>query len=110
MGKIVKLCSACDEGFAEKFVFCPNCGSTLQAFEMNPVQTTTEPVQASAPEPVAPAFIEPVAAPVAETENVPEVMAAAPAAIDEPVLEIEDTPAEPTVEVQPVIVPEPIVA
>ena len=37
MGKIVKFCSACDEGFAEKFGFCPNCGATLNAFEMNPV-------------------------------------------------------------------------
>ncbi len=37
MGKIVKFCSSCDEGFAEKFGFCPICGQTLQAFEMNPV-------------------------------------------------------------------------
>lgn len=37
MGKIVKFCSSCDEGFAEKFGFCPNCGSSLQTFEMNPV-------------------------------------------------------------------------
>ncbi len=37
MGKLVKYCSSCDEGFAERFGFCPVCGSTLQAFEMNPV-------------------------------------------------------------------------
>jgi hypothetical protein len=37
MAKIVKYCSACDEGFAEKFVFCPNCGQGLTAFEMKPV-------------------------------------------------------------------------
>ena len=37
MGKIVKFCNSCDEGFAEKFAFCPNCGQTLQAFEMNPM-------------------------------------------------------------------------
>ena len=37
MGKIVKYCSKCDEGFAERFGFCPVCGSALQAFEMNPV-------------------------------------------------------------------------
>src|SRR5262245_13862859 len=37
MGKIVKYCSSCDEGFAEKFGFCPDCGAPLQAFEMNPV-------------------------------------------------------------------------
>jgi TonB family protein len=37
MGKIVKYCSSCDEGFAEKFGFCPDCGGQLQAFEMNPL-------------------------------------------------------------------------
>ncbi len=37
MGKIVKYCGSCDEGFAEKFGFCPDCGAPLQAFEMNPV-------------------------------------------------------------------------
>ena len=37
MGKIVKFCSSCEEGFAEKFTFCPDCGHALQAFEMNPV-------------------------------------------------------------------------
>lgn len=37
MGKIVKYCAACDESFAEKFAFCPNCGKTMQAFEMNPL-------------------------------------------------------------------------
>lgn len=37
MGKIVKYCSSCDEGFAERFGFCPDCGAPLQAFEMNPL-------------------------------------------------------------------------
>ncbi len=37
MGKIVKYCSSCDESFAEKFGFCPNCGKGMQAFEMNPL-------------------------------------------------------------------------
>lgn len=37
MGKIVKYCVSCDEGFAEKFGFCPTCGSQLQSFEMKPV-------------------------------------------------------------------------
>lgn len=36
MGKIVKYCNSCEEGFAEKFGFCPNCGNQLQAFEMIP--------------------------------------------------------------------------
>ena len=38
MGKIVKYCSNCDEGFAEKFGYCPNCAAPLQAFEMNPLE------------------------------------------------------------------------
>jgi len=42
MGKIVKYCSTCDESFAEKFGFCPNCGQTMTAFEMNPL--TQQPV------------------------------------------------------------------
>ncbi len=37
MGKIVKYCAACDESFAEKFGYCPNCGQVMTAFEMNPV-------------------------------------------------------------------------
>ncbi len=37
MGKIVKYCAACEESFAEKFSFCPNCAQPLTAFEMNPV-------------------------------------------------------------------------
>lgn len=61
MGKIVKFCSSCDESFAEKFVFCPNCAATLDSFEMNPVAKAEK---AAAPPP--PAFIEPQA----ETETV----------------------------------------
>src|ERR1043166_1920738 len=37
MGKIVKYCNSCDEGFASKFAFCPDCGQPLTAFELNPV-------------------------------------------------------------------------
>ncbi len=37
MGKIVKYCAACDESFAEKFGFCPNCGEMMKPFEMNPL-------------------------------------------------------------------------
>ncbi len=43
MGKIVKYCSSCDEGFAERFGFCPDCGAPLQAFEMNPVSGNVVP-------------------------------------------------------------------
>lgn len=42
MGKIVKYCNSCEEGFAEKFGFCPNCGSHLTAFEMNPLGGASE--------------------------------------------------------------------
>jgi TonB family protein len=57
MGKIVKYCSSCDEGFSEKFGFCPNCAAPLQTFEMNPVEgmRPTEPaidIPAPADEPV----------------------------------------------------------
>jgi len=42
MGKIVKYCAACDESFAEKFAFCPNCGKGMQAFEMNPLAAASD--------------------------------------------------------------------
>src|SRR5471032_2831180 len=98
MGKILKYCSSCDEGFADKFQFCPTCGDSLQAFEMKPViAEPTAPAkkaepkapvtrEVSAVEPPAPAFIEappevepppPVeAAPV--TKQVPAIEAAPP--------------------------------
>ncbi len=37
MEKIVKYCPDCEESFAEKFSFCPNCANQLTAFEMKPV-------------------------------------------------------------------------
>lgn len=61
MGKIVKYCGACEEGFAEKFAFCPNCGAQLQAFELNPLDLRNDPKT----EPVAPAVVESVPEPVA---------------------------------------------
>lgn len=42
MGKLVKYCSKCEEGFAERFGFCPNCGGQLEAFEMKPIVKETE--------------------------------------------------------------------
>ena len=55
MGKIVKFCNACDEGFAEKFGFCPNCGQSLHTFEMNAVVAEVPAMQevVAAPVPVA---------------------------------------------------------
>jgi TonB family protein len=37
MGKVVKYCAVCEESFAEKFSFCPNCAAKLNAYEMNPL-------------------------------------------------------------------------
>jgi TonB family protein len=51
MGKIVKYCAACDESFAVKFGFCPNCGQGLTAFELNQVANET-PVSESVPKEV----------------------------------------------------------
>lgn len=53
MGKIVKYCAACEESFAEKFAFCPNCAQPLTAFEMNPVSSGGETEIADKAEPVA---------------------------------------------------------
>jgi Uncharacterized conserved protein len=99
MGKIVKYCSTCDEGFAERFAFCPVCSASLQTFEMNPVTGQSAPVEE--PAPTTPAFIDetPVETPAsvkfeetaethapAEVEEVP--VAAAPAHVEEsPVVE-----------------------
>lgn len=56
MGKIVKYCADCEEGFAEKFSFCPNCAKSLTAYEMNPananeVLKVAEPVEAASDAP-----------------------------------------------------------
>lgn len=51
MGKILKYCNSCDEGFGERFTFCPDCGGQLQAVEMNPLP------EARTPEPEAPKFL-----------------------------------------------------
>jgi TonB family protein len=80
MGKIVKYCAACEESFAEKFAFCPNCGQAMTAFEMNPVVKETPVTEEAAAPPtivedsVIPAYA-PVAfdaAPVIETAPVAE--------------------------------------
>ncbi len=51
MGKIVKYCAACDESFAVKFGYCPNCGQGLTAFELNQLTNET-PVSEPAPKEV----------------------------------------------------------
>ena len=85
MGKIVKYCSSCDEGFSEKFSFCPNCSASLQAFEMNPVTGATTAVEEAAP--AAPAFI---AETPAETNGHTETTNAAFDAADENAVEAAD--------------------
>lgn len=76
MGKIVKFCNACDEGFAEKFGFCPNCGAPLTAFELNPVvaESKPEPVIEEIPEPevIVAATVPVIEAPAIEPEPVSE--------------------------------------
>ncbi len=99
MGKILKFCNSCDEGFAERFTFCPDCGASLQAVELNPVEPVAAeagPVVAAA-EPQAPSFIkEEISEPVREMINakptVDEIEFASapteeiPAAVEEPVV------------------------
>ncbi len=75
MGKILKYCSSCEEGFAERFTFCPDCGGSLQAVEVNPiVPNVKEEVVA---EPAAPAFI---------SEQEPAVVTADPVNEPEPLV------------------------
>src|SRR5215207_6227812 len=94
MGKIVKYCSSCDEGFAEKFGFCPDCGAQLQAFEMSPLgnqdeTVSSEPTLVESEIDATPVAIEPeVPAPVfLQDEEVAEE-------IDEPAYEAEAYEAE----------------
>ena len=74
MGKIVKYCGVCDESFAEKFGFCPNCGQPMKAFEMNPLMNgeninapETKPIEVKTP---VPSFYE--ASPTVEEVSVSE--------------------------------------
>ena len=45
MGKIVKYCASCEESFSEKFSFCPNCASGLNAYEMSPIMAEPNPAE-----------------------------------------------------------------
>jgi len=84
MAKVVKYCAACEEGFAEKFGFCPNCGGSLAAYEMNPltekanaVNGSTNNIEAKTPSPVvneSPThFVAEESAPVTETFSTDDV-------------------------------------
>ena len=92
MGKVVKYCSSCDESFAEKFGFCPTCGTSLQAFEMNPL-VAAAPVE---PDPPTPVFI---------TEPTPEPVVEQVFTAPDPL--VEATPIEEIIE--PVVEPAPVI-
>jgi TonB family protein len=70
MGKIVKYCAACEEGFAAKFAFCPNCGGALTAYELNPVADKANVNQAENANPEAAASA-PLMAETSFTEKAP---------------------------------------
>jgi TonB family protein len=57
MNKLMKFCGKCEEAFADRFAFCPNCGGELQTYEMNPV-TAQPAAEAQSP------YTEPVSTPV----------------------------------------------
>ena len=96
MGKVVKYCSSCDEGFGEKFSFCPDCGGPLQAFAMSPVESDGQPAATSEiaePETFESAAAEiETAAPLAEVPSVdePEAVEAAADDLEAPIDEAEE--------------------
>src|SRR5687767_15998660 len=105
MGKIVKFCSTCDEGFAAKFGFCPNCGAQLSAFEMNPISTpAAKELNISEPEVIPPETVVmanetlPETAPAAETQSFSAIEQPARVGETTEVLEeaIPETPVEET--------------
>ena len=57
MGKILKYCNTCEEGFAERFSFCPDCGGQLVTVEVNPVETKPS-AREEVVEPSAPVFLQ----------------------------------------------------
>lgn len=111
MGKIVKYCSSCDEGFGERFTFCPVCGASLQAFEMNPVTGKVEEPETTAPEVVAEPPVEEVAKHVEPEVIAPAVAAVPVAAASMFESHIEPEPveaAEPVAAAEPIKAAEPV--
>ncbi len=87
-GKIVKFCNTCDEGFAQKFGFCPNCGQTLEVFEMSPVVAAAPVIEEFVTAPVAAEVTKPVETPAEvfqETAPVEESFIEEPL-IEEPII------------------------
>lgn len=106
MGKIVKYCVSCDEGFAEKFGFCPTCGAQLQSFEMKPVEGSSPVENTPAEEtfiaaPPEPTYVEPEipasefieSAAIEEPEQAMDAAETEPAEVEEPIEEITPEPA-----------------
>ncbi len=95
MGKIVKHCGSCDESFAEKFTFCPDCGAALQSYELNPLAAETPPVPDVATAP--PMLVAEAAQPVETPEVVAEAAPASYAAetVEMPAAEVAETFAAP---------------
>lgn len=91
MGKILKYCNTCDEGFAERFTFCPVCGASLQKFEMNPVtERPAEPVAAAEPE--APAFLAETSPAEEPAVTIDEAAFASAPTVEIPVAEVTEAP------------------
>lgn len=82
MGKLVKYCGSCEEGFAERFAFCPDCGASLQTFEMNPITNEIK-LQEETPETPAEAVAAAQFASADAVEEAPVEQVAAPAEINE---------------------------
>lgn len=98
MAKILKYCNSCEEGFAERFTYCPVCGASLQAVELNPIAAAQESKAADQPA-APPAFIaeevattelsEPSAVENEEIISATETETVQESFIDEPVVEPE---------------------
>jgi TonB family protein len=78
MNKLMKFCGKCDEAFADRFSFCPNCGGELQIYEMNPVagQASSEAQAAPGGAVDTPVILADAAAKDAEVLEIPEFEAA----------------------------------
>lgn len=106
MAKVVKFCAACEEGFAEKFGFCPNCGGALTAYELSPVTEKPSASAVSSAEKYAPAPVINESPAVFEKANEPVTEAFRADNDEDGLLEINDMPAaEPTIAFPPAAIP-----